>query len=250
LNESVALRSVMRRAFKPLVFLLACGPAAWLLVGALTNAIGPNPIEYIIRYCGDWALRFLLIGLAVTPIRLLTGWAEIGRVRRMLGLFAFFYVCLHIIAYVGLDQFFNWPAIWKDIVKRVYITVGMAAFLTLIPLAATSTNAMVKRVGAKRWRQLHRVVYVTAIAGIVHFIMMLKAGYQEPAIYAGLLAAMLAIRAVKNGPEMAATGMMTGGNAVSWLYVNRSEIRRPLFAWVQALTLGCLMVMRLRPEVG
>jgi sulfoxide reductase heme-binding subunit YedZ len=188
------------RALKPVVFGLACLPVLWLVYGALTNTIGPNPIEYIIRYCGDWALRFLLIGLAVTPMRLLTGWSVIGRVRRMLGLFAFFYVCLHISAYVGLDQFFNWSAIWKDITKRVYIMVGMASFLTLIPLAITSTTAMVKRLGAKRWRRLHRLVYVAAIAATIHFIMMLKAGYAEPLLYSVILAGLLGVRAVKKWP--------------------------------------------------
>jgi methionine sulfoxide reductase heme-binding subunit len=179
---------------------LSCGPVAWLLYLAATNDLGANPIEKLIRYNGDWALRFLLIALAVTPLRLLTGWAEIGRVRRLLGLFAFFYVCLHVTAYVGLDQFFNWRTIWADIVKRVYITVGMAAFVTLIPLAVTSTAGMVKRMGARRWRMMHRSVYVIAIAGIIHYIMMLKAGYQEPAIYAVILAVLLAIRAFKKWP--------------------------------------------------
>ncbi|MBL8644010.1 MAG: sulfoxide reductase heme-binding subunit YedZ [Rhodospirillaceae bacterium] len=198
--ESVRAAPLLQRALKPVVFVLACGPAAWLVYGAFTNAIGPNPIEYIIRYCGDWALRFLLIALAVTPLRLITGWQAVGRVRRMLGLFAFFYVCLHILAYVGLDQFFNWPAIWADIVKRVYITVGMAAFLTLVPLAATSTNGMVKRLGARRWRRLHRFVYAAAVAGIIHFLMMLKTGYVEPAIYGAILAVLLGVRAVKKWP--------------------------------------------------
>jgi methionine sulfoxide reductase heme-binding subunit len=192
--------AVVRRGLKPLVFVLSCLPATWLVYLALTNDLGANPIEKLIRYNGDWALRFLLITLAVTPLRLLTGWAEIGRVRRMLGLFAFFYVCLHITAYVGLDQFFNWRTIWADVVKRVYITIGMAAFLTLIPMAVTSTAGMVKRLGARRWRRLHRVVYVTTIAGIIHYIMMLKAGYQEPAIYAAILAVLLAVRAVKKWP--------------------------------------------------
>ncbi|MBL8628040.1 MAG: sulfoxide reductase heme-binding subunit YedZ [Rhodospirillaceae bacterium] len=194
------VRRFAERAVKPLVFVLACGPAGWLLYGALTNAIGPNPIEYIIRYCGDWALRFLLIALAVTPVRLLSGAAIVGRLRRMLGLFAFFYVCLHILAYVGLDQFFNWSAIFADVVKRVYITVGMAAFLTLVPMAATSTSGMMKRLGARRWRRLHRVVYFSAIAGIIHFLMMLKTGYAEPALYGVILTALLGIRALKKWP--------------------------------------------------
>jgi sulfoxide reductase heme-binding subunit YedZ len=191
---------LFRRGLKPVVFILSCLPVAWLAWAALNNGLGANPIEKLIRYNGDWALRFLLITLTVTPLRLLTGWADIGRVRRMLGLFAFFYVCLHISAYVGLDQFFNWRTIWADIVKRVYITIGMAAFLTLIPLAVTSTAGMVKRMGARRWRRMHRVVYVTTIAGIIHYVMMLKAGYQEPALYAAILIVLLGIRALKKWP--------------------------------------------------
>lgn len=191
---------IVRRALKPVVFTLSCLPLAWLAYLAATNGLGANPIEKLIRYNGDWALRFLLIALAVTPVRLLTGWADVARVRRMLGLFAFFYVCLHISAYVGLDQFFNWRTIWADILKRVYITVGMAAFLTLIPLAVTSTSGMVKRMGARNWRRLHRVVYFTTVAGIIHYVMMLKAGYQEPALYAAILAVLLIIRAVKKWP--------------------------------------------------
>lgn len=191
---------IVRRWLKPAVFAASCLPLAWLAYAAPAGGLGPNPIEYVIRFCGDWALRFLLIALTVTPARVLTGWSEIGRLRRMLGLFAFFYVCLHILAYVGLDQFFNWPAIWKDIVKRIYITIGMAAFVTLVPLAVTSTSAMVRRVGARRWRRLHRIVYFSAVAGIIHFIMMLKAGYQEPVLYAVILAALLGVRAIKKWP--------------------------------------------------
>jgi len=192
--------TVVRRLLKPVVFTISCLPVLWLGWLALNNGLGANPIEKLIRYNGDWALRFLLIGLAVTPIRLVTGWTEIARVRRMLGLFAFFYVCLHLSAYVGLDRFFDWRAIWADILKRVYITVGMGAFLTLIPLAITSTAGMVKRMGAKNWRRMHRVIYFTTIAAIIHYIMMLKAGYQEPALYGAILAVLLAIRAVKKWP--------------------------------------------------
>ncbi len=193
-------RAFSRPVLKPAVFILSCLPVAWLGWLALNNGLGANPIEKLIRYNGDWALRFLLIALAVTPIRILTGWADIMRVRRMLGLFAFFYVCLHLSAYIGLDRFFDWRAIWADILKRVYITVGMAAFITLVPLAITSTAGMVKRMGARSWRRMHRVVYVTTIAAIIHYIMMLKAGYQEPALYAAILAALLGIRAIKKWP--------------------------------------------------
>lgn len=189
-----------RRWLKPVVFTLACVPVAWLAYRAATGALGANPIETLIRYNGDWALRFLLIALTVTPLRIVSGWVDVVRVRRMLGLFSFFYVCLHMLAYVGLDRFFDWAAIWADIVKRVYITIGMAAFLTLVPMAVTSTNGMIKRLGARRWRRLHRVVYFTAVAGIIHFVMMLKAGYQEPFLYGVILTVLLGVRAVKKWP--------------------------------------------------
>lgn len=193
-------RRTVRRAVKALVFVVSCLPLAWLVFAATTGKAGPNPIEYAIRTSGDWALRFLLIALTVTPVRILTGWVEVMRLRRMLGLFAFFYVCLHILAYVGLDQYFDWAAIFKDVVKRIYITIGMAAFLMLTALAATSTNAMVRRLGARRWRRLHRIVYLAAVLGIIHFIMMLKTGYQEPVLYAAILAVLLAVRAAKKWP--------------------------------------------------
>lgn len=185
------------RWLKPLVFAICLLPLAWLGFRGFTGALGANPIEAVTRELGDWALRFILIALAVTPLRILTGWSTIGRLRRMLGLFAFFYVILHLSSYVGLDQFFFWSGIWQDIVKRVYITLGMAAVLMLTPLAITSTDKMIKRVGARRWRQLHRLVYPAAILGVVHFFMMIKADYTEPAIYAFVLSALLGFRVYK-----------------------------------------------------
>lgn len=185
------------RWLKPLVFVACLIPLVWLAIRAFTDGLGANPIEAVTRELGDWALRFILIALAVTPVRILTGWSAIGRLRRMLGLFAFFYVILHLSSYVGLDQFFFWPGIWQDIVKRVYITLGMAAVLMLIPLAITSTNRMMKRLGARRWRQLHRLVYPAAILGVIHFFMMIKADYTEPAIYAFLLSVLLGFRIYK-----------------------------------------------------
>ncbi|MCB2107914.1 MAG: sulfoxide reductase heme-binding subunit YedZ [Rhodobacteraceae bacterium] len=189
-----------RRLLKPIVFVTCCLPLAWIAFRAVGGQLGANPIEAVTRGFGDWALRMLLIALTVTPLRLVTGWTEIGRVRRMVGLFAFFYVCLHAMAYIGLDQFFDWPAIWRDIVKRLYITIGMAGVVTLIPLAATSTSAMVKRLGAKRWRRLHRFVYLAAILGVVHYFFMIKAGYQLPALHAAALVVLLGFRAVKKWP--------------------------------------------------
>ncbi len=189
-----------RRGLKPVVFVAALVPLAMLIGRAVAGTLGANPIETVTRDLGDWALRFLLIALAVTPVRLLTSWTAVARLRRMLGLFAFFYVCLHMLAYVGLDQFFDWSAIWRDIVKRLYITIGMAALLTLLPLAVTSTDAMVRRLGGRRWRQLHRVVYVSGVLGVLHYFFMIKAGYVEPAIYAAILFGLLTYRAFRRWP--------------------------------------------------
>ena len=190
-------RAFLRRWFKPLVFILCLVPLALLVGRAFTNDLSANPVEFIIRYLGDWALRFLLIALAVTPVRLLTGWNDIARLRRMLGLFAFTYVVLHLLAYTGIDQGFDLVGLFNDVVKRIYITVGMAAFAMLIPLAATSTDAMIRRLGAKRWRALHRLAYAAGVAAVIHYFLMIKAGYQQPLIYAVILAILLGIRLLK-----------------------------------------------------
>jgi methionine sulfoxide reductase heme-binding subunit len=182
---------------KPAVFMLCLLPLAWLIFRAVTGALGANPIEAITRDLGDWALRFILIALAITPIRVLTGWTAIGRLRRMLGLYAYFYVILHLSSYIGLDQFFFWSGIWQDILKRIYITLGMVAVILLTALAVTSTDAMIKRLGGRRWRQLHRLVYPAAVLGVIHFYMMLKADYTEPAIYALILTGLFGIRIYK-----------------------------------------------------
>jgi sulfoxide reductase heme-binding subunit YedZ len=181
------------RFIKPLLFIAALGPGAWLLFAALSGGLGANPIEAITRSLGDWALRLLLITLAITPLRRLSGWGWLLRYRRMLGLYAFFYATLHLLSYIVLDQFFYWPEIWADIIKRPYITVGMVSFLLLIPLAVTSTSGWMRRLG-KRWQQLHRLVYLCAIGGTLHFYMLVKADTREPLIYAGILAALLAAR--------------------------------------------------------
>jgi len=179
---------------KPLVFALSLLPLAWLVWQALFGSLGVNPVETLNRFLGDWALRFLLIALAVTPARQLSGWSALGSLRRMLGLFAFFYVYLHVSSYVGLDQFFDWQALWKDVLKRRYITVGMTALLLLIPLAVTSTDAMVRRLGGRRWRALHRAVYVIAPLAALHFWMMVKADHSRPMLYAGIVAILLGYR--------------------------------------------------------
>jgi len=162
-----------------------------------SSALGANPIEFMIRYLGDWALRFLLIALAVTPLRLVTGWNIVARLRRMLGLFAFFYVCVHVMTYVGVDHTFDWVTIWADIVKRTYITVGMVALLMLTPLAITSTDKMIRRLGGARWRKLHMLVYPAAIAGVIHYFLMIKAGFQLPLIHAVILTVLFGIRLYK-----------------------------------------------------
>jgi sulfoxide reductase heme-binding subunit YedZ len=191
----------MKRIDKPILFLVCLLPFFWLLWFAYrviflgeTTGLGANPIEYFNRYLGDWAMRFILITLAVTPVRLVSGWGGALRYRRMLGLFAFFYVFLHLTSYVALDHFFNWVEIGKDIVLRNFITVGMAAVLMLIPLAVTSTNKMVRRLGAKRWQRLHRLIYVIGPLVIVHYYMMVKADVREPLMYGGILAVLLLIR--------------------------------------------------------
>lgn len=183
------------RAFlKPVVFTACLVPLAWLVWQALFGYLGVNPIETVNRYLGDWALRFVLIALAVTPLRKITGWAQLARLRRMLGLFAFFYVCLHLSSYLGLDLFFDWQALAKDVVKRRYITLGMVAFLMLVPLAVTSTDAMIRRLGGRRWRMLHKMVYAVGILGVVHYWMMVKADIRQPMMYAAVLAVLLGYR--------------------------------------------------------
>lgn len=179
---------------KPVVFLLCLAPLFWLVGRALTDGLGANPIEALIRFIGDWALRFLLIALAVTPLRQILGWPGLARFRRMLGLFAFFYVMVHLTTYVGVDQFFDWSAIGREIVKRRYITIGMAAVVLLVPLAVTSTDAMVRRLGGRRWRTLHKLVYIIGPLGVVHHWMMVKKDLTEPMIHAAILIALLGWR--------------------------------------------------------
>ena len=156
--------------------------------------LGANPIEFITRDLGECTLIFLMITLAVTPLRRLAGWQWLIKLRRMLGLFAFFYASLHFVTYIWLDQFFDLQDIVKDVIKRPFITVGFLAFLCLLPLALTSTNAMVKRLGGKRWQALHRVVYGIAMLGVVHYWWLVKRDIREPLLYAGILALLLGMR--------------------------------------------------------
>jgi sulfoxide reductase heme-binding subunit YedZ len=160
----------------------------------LTDQLGPNPIETLNRFTGDWTLRFLLITLAVTPLRQITGWQYLIRIRRMLGLFAFFYVCLHFLSWLWIDKLFDVDEIVKDVIKRPFITVGFTCFVLLIPLAVTSTQGMVRRLGGGRWRALHRLVYAIGIGGVVHFWWLVKSDIREPLIYATILAILLGYR--------------------------------------------------------
>ncbi|HLB13590.1 MAG TPA: protein-methionine-sulfoxide reductase heme-binding subunit MsrQ [Burkholderiales bacterium] len=186
------------RALKAALFVLALVPLARLATGALffPDWLGANPAEFITRSLGDWALRFLLITLAVTPLRKLSGWHWLANFRRMFGLFAFFYVTVHVSSYVAFDHVFDVVAILNDIVKRPFITVGFTALVLMSPLAITSTNRMVQRLGAKRWLALHRLVYVIAPLGVLHFWWMVKRDITEPAIYALILAVLLGYRVV------------------------------------------------------
>lgn len=195
---------------KPAVFLASLAPLGWLVWQGLFGFLGVNPVETVNRFLGDWALRFLLIALAVTPLRRVTGWAPLARLRRMLGLFAFFYVCLHVASYVGLDLFFDWQVLWKDILKRRYITLGMLALVLLVPLALTSTDAMIRRLGGRRWRALHKLVFPAAILAVAHFWMMVKADIREPMLYAAILAVLLVYRVVARRGTAARAGAAAG----------------------------------------
>ena len=179
---------------KPLVFCVSLLPLVWLCWLAWQDRLGANPVETLSHRTGDWSLRFLLLTLAVTPLRRLSGWNWLLKFRRMLGLFAFFYVCLHLGVYLIFDQFFDPSAILEDIAKRPYITVGFAGFLLLIPLAVTSTNGMIKRLG-RNWQRLHRLVYLIGVLGVVHYWWLVKADISEPLLYAGLLTMLLGYRA-------------------------------------------------------
>ena len=183
-------------ALKVFLFVLALLPLAYLIAGAFffPEWLGANPAEYITRSVGDWTLRLLLLTLAVTPLRRITGLTGLLRLRRMLGLYTFFYALLHLSAYVSFDHVFDVAEILKDIVKRPFITVGFTCLVLLIPLAVTSTNAMVRRLGAKRWQSLHRLVYLIAPLAVLHFWWMVKRDLTEPIIYALLLTGLLGYR--------------------------------------------------------
>lgn len=185
------------KLLKPSVFILALLPFIYLIWGVFAGTLGANPIETLIRDLGEWALRFLLLTLMISPLRRLTGMAQLLRLRRMLGLYVFFYASLHLIVYVWLEQSLDWWAIWLDIVERPFITIGMLTFILLIPLAATSTRAAIRKLG-KNWLRLHKLVYPIAIFAVVHFWWLVKADTREPLIYAVLLTILLSERILRH----------------------------------------------------
>jgi len=188
-----------RLLYKPLVFLAGLAPLAWMICGALGYfgaTLGADPVKKLEHECGKTALNFLLLTLSVTPVRQLAGLRQVLRLRRMLGLFAFFYAVVHFTVYVVLDLELNVHVLGADIAKRPYITIGFTALMLLVPLAATSTNAMMRRLGA-RWQRLHRLVYVIAVLGVWHFYWQVKRDVREPLLYAGMLAILLGYRLVR-----------------------------------------------------
>ncbi|RMG30047.1 MAG: sulfoxide reductase heme-binding subunit YedZ [Gammaproteobacteria bacterium] len=178
---------------KAALFLLCLLPAGWLLFAALTDRLGANPIEAVTRGTGDWALRFLLITLAITPLARLTGWRSLIGYRRLFGLYAFFYASLHLLCYLWLDQFFDWAEIGHDLLERPFITLGMLSWAMLVPLAATSNRRMMRRMG-RRWKHLHRTIYLIAPLAVVHFFLLVKADWREPLLYLLVTVALLGMR--------------------------------------------------------
>jgi methionine sulfoxide reductase heme-binding subunit len=186
----------MIRFTKVVAFILCLSPLGWLAWGAYTGHLGANPIEKITHETGDWTLRLLLITLAITPLRKILAIPSLIRFRRMLGLYAFFYAFLHFVTYVWLDKFFDIHEMLVDIGKRKFITVGFTAFVLLIPLAITSTRGWIRRLGGKRWQALHRLIYLSAIGGVIHYLWLVKADIREPLEYGTLLAILLLYRVV------------------------------------------------------
>jgi methionine sulfoxide reductase heme-binding subunit len=185
----------LRKLVKSLVFAACLGPVAWLTYGAFMDALGANPIAEITHETGVWTLRFLAVTLLITPLRKLTKWNALIRYRRMFGLFAFFYGCLHFLTYVWLDQFFALDDIVKDVMKRPFITVGFTAFVLMIPLALTSTAGWIRRLGGKRWNLLHRLIYVSAVLGVIHYLWLVKADTIRPIRYGVVIGVLLVARA-------------------------------------------------------
>jgi sulfoxide reductase heme-binding subunit YedZ len=189
-------RVLSSRWAKVTVFALCLAPALLLVWKGFTGGLGANPIEFITHTTGDWILRFLCITLSITPLRKILRLPELIRFRRMLGLFAFFYACVHFLIWFVLDKFFDWGEIAKDVVKRPFITAGFTAFVLLIPLAVTSTTGWIRRMGGKRWQMLHRLIYVSGIAGVVHYYWLVKSDIRLPVMYGAIIAVLLMYRLI------------------------------------------------------
>lgn len=207
-SKSKALKNISDRQLslliKPSLFILCLLPFIFLLIAALTDGLGTNPVETLTHDTGQWALRLLLLTLAVTPLRRLSKLNWLIKLRRMLGLFTFFYALLHLITYIWLDQFFDWSEILLDIPKRPFITIGFISFVLLLPLALTSTNAMQRRL-KKRWLTLHKLVYVIPVLVVIHFTWSLKADYSEPLLYASIFIILMLARILysrKKAPQL------------------------------------------------
>jgi len=195
---------------KAVVFLVCLAPLAWLLWRYRQDDLTANPIEYITHLTGDWAIRFLVISLAVTPLRRLLQLPDLIRFRRMWGLYAFFYGSLHFLTWFWLDKGAEVREIWQDVMKRSFITAGFLALLLMLPLAVTSTQGWIRRLGGKRWQQLHRLVYISAAAAVVHYWWLVKSDIRQPALYGGLVVLLLAMRLIKSrGPVKAPLAQRT-----------------------------------------
>ena len=194
-NTSGAERFV-RRFVRPALWVLVLGPAPVLIARLLLDQLGADPIDKLERLTGEWALRFLIASLAVTPLMRLTGWGWLVAQRRFLGLAAFFWAFGHLSVYTVLDWFFDWQEIIKDVTKHLYITLGMLAFVIMVPLALTSTKSSIRKLGGARWNRLHALVYVSVIAACLHFVWAVKQDITEPMIYGGIAALLLAFRVV------------------------------------------------------
>ena len=192
-------KALLHPAAKPTLFVACLLPFCWLFYGALTNQLGANPAESLIRAMGNWALRFLCMALAITPLRVISNTPALARFRRMIGLFVYFYVVMHLLSYSWFDMGFDVPEIIKDIIKRPFILVGFSAFLLLTPLAATSFNAAIKKLGARRWQRLHKLVYVIAGLGLLHFFWMRsgKNDFAEVFVYAAVIAVLMGWRLLR-----------------------------------------------------
>jgi len=189
------------RWLKPLFFTVSLLPLLVLLFRALFSDLGVNPVETLHHTLGDWTLRFLIITLLITPLRLIPGWNWLSKMRRMMGLYAFFYATLHLIVYLAIDQQFDWSAIDDDITHHPYITLGMSAYVLLIPLAITSNHTMINRLG-NYWKKLHRMIYLITALGILHFYLLVKADTREPLFYAGLFCVLLILRLLLAGRKV------------------------------------------------